>query len=321
MHIFAPVSALICESVPQVRRHAVVLLTQLVLEDYVKLRGPLFYHLVCALADPDDGVRQSAEHAVLAALAQRSKGLLHAKFVEVVLVLTGCVSQPAFAHLLEASASGSASGAEVPSTDLDPACATAMQVRSPALRRQVYNTLLGAMPDEQRLTVYAKLTSDILGAVAEGSLPLSAPGAGSGGSPSLGSTELLLSEVLTLLSTAPLRVSTKKCAAVAADADDDDGGAEAGAESALHASIAAAKSRLVSKLMKRQVAEQVLPVVLGLRQVLQAARSSAMGALLGYIKTLLEDYGDEIHGAEKHADALLDGPPYGLLMSRRCFGR
>jgi len=62
-----PVSARICESVPQVRRHAVVLLTQLVLEDYVELRGPLFYHLVCALADPDDGVRQSAEHAVLAA--------------------------------------------------------------------------------------------------------------------------------------------------------------------------------------------------------------------------------------------------------------
>jgi len=61
--------------------------------------------------------------------------------------------------------------------------------------------------------------------------------------------------------------------------------------------------------MKRQVAEQVLPVVLGLRQVLQAARSSAMGALLGYIKTLLEDYGDEIHGAESMLMHCVDGPP------------
>lgn len=113
-----------------VRRHAIVLLTQLVLEDYVKLRGPLFYRLVCAIADPDDDVRQCAEQAVLAALGQRSRGLLHAKFVEVVLVLTGCACQPAFSHLLEASAAvGPASSVEASIADLDPAGAAAMQAR------------------------------------------------------------------------------------------------------------------------------------------------------------------------------------------------
>lgn len=111
-----------------------MLLTQLVLEDYVKLRGPLFYRLVCAIADPDDDVRHCAEHAVLAALGQRSRGLLHAKFVEVVLVLTGCACQPAFAHLLEASASTAASGpmagsVEASIADLDPAGAASMQAR------------------------------------------------------------------------------------------------------------------------------------------------------------------------------------------------
>lgn len=175
------------------------------------------------------------------------------------------------------------------------------QVRSPALRRQVYATLLAAMPDELRLTVYSKLASDVLGAVAEGTIALSVAASATGPA-ELGTTELLLTEVLQLLSTPPLRVQTKRGAAGAASAaaDDDDeadgnGGAEGAA--ALQATIAAAKSRLVAKLMKRQIAEQVLPVVLGLRQVLQAARSPVMGALLGYVKTLFEDYGEEISGA------------------------
>ena len=117
------------------RRHAIVLLTQLVLEDYVKLRGSLFYRLVCAVADPDADVRQCAEQAVLAALGQKSRGLLHAKFVEVVLVLTGCASQPAFAHLLEqqqSSKAGAGGAPEVSAADLDPAGAAAMQVRAQA---------------------------------------------------------------------------------------------------------------------------------------------------------------------------------------------
>ena len=115
----------------QVRRHAIVLLTQLVLEDYVKLRGPLFYRLICAIADSDSDVRQCAEQAVLAALGQRSRGLIHAKFIEVVLVLTGCASQPAFAHLLESSTpagTGIGGTSDVSSSDLDPTCAAAMQV-------------------------------------------------------------------------------------------------------------------------------------------------------------------------------------------------
>lgn len=156
------------------------------------------------------------------------------------------------------------------------------------------------MPEEQRLTVYAKLVTDVLGAVAEGSLPLSATGSGASIVSEPGSTELLLTEVLAMLSVSPLRVATKRTAAIAAAAaaagDDEDDGEGVSGEGALQASIAAAKSRLVVKLMKRQVSEQVLPVVLGLRQALQAARSPAMGALLGYAKTLLEDYGDDISG-------------------------
>lgn len=156
------------------------------------------------------------------------------------------------------------------------------------------------MPEEQRLTVYSKLVTDVLGAVAEGTLPLSTSSSGGSVGSELASTELLLTEVLAMLSAPPLRVATKRSAAAAAAAagdDEDDGGEGAGGDSALQASIAAAKSRLVVKLMKRQVSEQVLPIVLGLRQALQAVRSPAMGALLGYAKTLLEDYGDDISGA------------------------
>lgn len=176
------------------------------------------------------------------------------------------------------------------------------------------------MSEEHRLTVYAKLASDVLGAVAEGSLPLSSGSGGtavSGGGYSsllqIGTTELLLSETLMLLSSAPLRMSTGASKRGTGAPDDDeeagmDGAAEGGGavpEGAVHASVAAAKTRLLRRLLKRQVSEQVLPVVLGLRQVLQAHQSAVMGPLTGYIKTLFEDFGDELQGALRPAPVIV----------------
>jgi hypothetical protein len=162
------------------------------------------------------------------------------------------------------------------------------------------------MSEEHRLTVYSKLAADVLGAVAEGTLPLSgADSAESSGArqQQLGTTELLLSEVLMMLSTPPLRMASKRAVAagpislaIAGDDDDDLAGVDGG-EGGVHASVAAAKSRLIHRLLKRQISEQVLPVVLGLRQVLLAAHSTVVGPLVGYIKTLMEDHGEEIRGA------------------------
>ena len=371
---------------PLVRRHAVVLLSQLVLEDYVKLRGALWYRLAGALADPDAEVRAVAEAAVGGALALKCKATLHAHFVELVFVLTGCSGRPGFSQLLAGEdAAPSASGEPSPA-----AGSPGLAMPSPARRAAVYGYLLSIMTDEQRLSVHGKLAAEVLGGVAEGSLKISssagggasavrraasAPAAAGGATPVVGhlrprypgaashsvgcdltasmtsaaqaygplpgtsassssssssssslippgSVSLLLCDTLSLLGCREMRASTSgsgggsKGGKAAGGGDDEDlmdlesggagglldgaaaaaAGGNGGANLGLLPSVSAAKARLLARLVRRAVVENVLPLVLGVRAALTSARSPLSASLLGYLKVLLEDHGDDVKG-------------------------
>jgi hypothetical protein len=190
----ASIVASIADPEPKVRRHAIVLITQLICEDYLKLRAPVVHRLAVALADPDDSVRECAHAALADALAKKNRNVLTAYFVPLLFVLTGCTSHSAFATVAAADpASISAStnknspvivhssyqqcdassnrGLSIGPADLE--TVDALTVASKKTRLLIYSTLLCAMSEEQRITVQAKLQMDVLGGVAEGLILLS----------------------------------------------------------------------------------------------------------------------------------------------------
>lgn len=318
-------------------------------EEYVKLRGPLFYRFATALSDGDEGVRRCAEAAMTGVFAQKYKASLTSHFAALAFVLTGCTNLPAYAHLMSGSAAAlleaedAASAAAISGSATFSASASATEgpaltVPVAARRLLIYRSLLAAMTDEQRLTVHGKLVTEILGSLAEGMIHMSAPGAGgAGGAASsrtpakaaaagagasavtafgLGSTELLVSDVLAILSSAEMRATSSigggaaggKAAKAAGGADEEDADAEAvaaaaateglgdDAPSGVAALAAAAKSRLIGRLVRKHVSENVIPVCLGVRAVLSSARSPLAGALLAYFSVLFEDHNEELTG-------------------------
>jgi hypothetical protein len=334
---------------PAIRRHAILLLTQLVASDYLKWRGVFFYRFAAALADGDGGVRDAARGALTGALVARNRLLLQSHFVDLVFVLTGCTSHPAYAHLIRAGA-GAARGGEDEEEEAAgggggggggggagaPAPAPAaeeMLMPDPHRRHAVYAALLDAMPEEQLFTVAGKLAVEVLGGLADGTLPLAGAGAGAGApaprtlrvapaplpageAPAasaaapphptldlpLGSSEALVAEVLALLSSPRMRAMARGGGGGSGGGGGGEGEAEGegegeGGGEAVVASLALAKSRLLAKLARKNVVENVVPICVALKALLSAKKSPLVGPLMAYLTTLFADYGSDVAGA------------------------
>jgi hypothetical protein len=74
---------------PLVRRHALLLLGQLLLQDYVKWRGLLLFRFLAALVDPDPSIAELARFTLTGPLMQKSPHIFAQHFVESIIVLNG----------------------------------------------------------------------------------------------------------------------------------------------------------------------------------------------------------------------------------------
>ena len=88
------ISASLRDSSPMVRRHAIMVISQLLLEDYVKWRGSLFFRLITCIADEDEGVQACARQAITALVAQKSSQQVQQNFVASIYFLNGCSLHP-----------------------------------------------------------------------------------------------------------------------------------------------------------------------------------------------------------------------------------
>jgi hypothetical protein len=184
-----------------VRRHVLMVLTQLLTEDFVKLRGSLLFRLLACVVDPDPGVRALARQSVSAVMQQKRASKFHRYFVEAVYFFNGCYLHSKYNQLASGSGYGdgfededdaaltherlaaisaaefgeSAAAATARAREAD-AAFTAPGARSAAARMEIYRFLLSLFDDTEKITITTKLVEDVLGACAEGVLPL--PGAG-----------------------------------------------------------------------------------------------------------------------------------------------
>lgn len=298
------IAACLRDDHPLVRRQALGVLTQLLAQDYVKWRGPLFYRYVACLVDSDEGVRGLATAALSGPLLTKNPHLLSSHFVDTLFVLTGCESHPAARDViaqLKASVGLRKDGGSAAAAWSNLAMPGQSGQR---LRATVYSRLLGLMTPEQRLTVASKLTLDVLGAVVDGTMPLEEGGSAALGTPcGAGSDENmtttdLCKEVFSILRSKDIR------SGVAAGAGEADAGTvpapegvELGGAAAVAAGLEAAKSRLLGKMARKHTVENLVPVLVALRGVLLERRSPLIGELTRYLRLLWRECGDDIQDA------------------------
>ncbi len=126
---------------PLVRRNALFVFTQLLVQDYVKFRGFLLYRFLACVADPNKGVSAFARQVLTGPLLRRWPNLFMQHIVEAVVVLNGFSEHPMYAAV---SANSSESIAE---DSMDGVHLSAMD------RIVVYEVMLKQLSDEQRIQV------------------------------------------------------------------------------------------------------------------------------------------------------------------------
>ncbi|DBA03754.1 TPA: hypothetical protein N0F65_004171 [Lagenidium giganteum] len=260
-----------------IRRNALLLFSQLILQDYIKWRESLFRFFLRAVVDEDEELASLARHVLCGPLLQKSPHLFTNKFIEMIFVFNNFedkvqVSEP---HEKEGIAEIALPGS----------------ARYPQ-RAQLYQFLLQNMSDEQKLQISMKLCTEILEEVSEGKLPLSANPANITDC----GTEAVLKDTFAILCTPEIKLSSSKDKEVEdGELEDDVEASQANGNAGSVASqLAAAKGKLLSKMSKKNFLENVVPVLIALKHTLESKHSPLMRYLLHYLRELFKSYRDEV---------------------------
>lgn len=81
---------------PAVREAIVVIFIQLLLEDFIKMKGPFFFHILTMLSDTDRMIRELTIFLVEERLLMKNKTLISQKFLESIYHYNNCRSRSAF---------------------------------------------------------------------------------------------------------------------------------------------------------------------------------------------------------------------------------
>uniref|UniRef100_A0AAV1U765 Condensin complex subunit 1 C-terminal domain-containing protein n=1 Tax=Peronospora matthiolae TaxID=2874970 RepID=A0AAV1U765_9STRA len=254
------------------RRGALLLFSQLILQDYIKWRESLLRFFLRAAVDEDEELANLARHVLCGPLLQKSPHLFTSKFIEIIFVFNGVqCGKIKFSEPFEEE------GARELAL-LGNACYPR--------RAKLYTFLLEHMTDEQKLQISMKLCNEVLEEVMDGTLPLCE-------NPSEITdhcTEAVLKDTFAILCSPEIKLTAAK------EEDDELEGADAstGATASVATQIAAAKGKLLSKMSKKNFLENVVPVLIGLKHTLEAKHSPLTRYLLHYIRELFKMYRQEV---------------------------
>ncbi|KAL7552927.1 hypothetical protein ACHAWF_016177, partial [Thalassiosira exigua] len=277
-----------------VKKNAILLLSSLLLQDYIKWRGLLVHRFLAAVADEDDEVSCLAQAALRGPLLDKRPDLLCNHFVGSVFVFNDCKAHPLYAV---ESASGGGNGLAV---DFD--CTLLYGGEGRRRRKEIYEMMLGTMADEQKLEVTARLVKEVLGGALETNGDLSAvcklPPGGVKGEERLSDDRIeaatnVLTDTLAIILTSP-KIKVGRCRGEE-DADEDDdplSGATNKPRPSDQRMIH--KRKLLTKISRKHLVEIVIPIVCNLKTILEGSRSPLLRDLMMYLGFIFRSYRGEV---------------------------
>ena len=288
-----------------VKKNAIMLITSLLLQDYIKWRGLLIHRFLAAVSDEDDEVAQLAQTALRGPLLQKQPSLFSSHFVGVVFVFNNCKAHPIYT----AEASGGGGGVTV-----DFEGASLIGSSGYHKRREVYEMMLSSMTDEQKLEVTARLVKDVLGGALETSGDLSAvcklSAYGIQNSTKLSHERIeaatnVITDTLDILTSSKTQVGRKG----AEDSDDDLGTTTSNSRPEQRNSH---KQRLLGKISRKHLMEIIMPILCNLKSILESSHSPLIKNTMKYLLHIFRNYKSEVREYLANQPTLLQELEYDL---------
>lgn len=136
---------------PVIREAVVVLFIQLLLEDFIKVKGPFFFQILTMLTDTDEMVRDLTVFLIKERLLVKNKTLIFRQFLESIFYYNSYKLRNDFSGVVNGQRGVSA--LRLPGK------------RNRTQRRMIYNFMLEHLEPNEKLKIILKLESDILRAV------------------------------------------------------------------------------------------------------------------------------------------------------------
>ncbi|CAH6858928.1 Ncapd3 [Phodopus roborovskii] len=255
------ISVCLKDSDPFIRKQTLILLTNLLQEEYVKWKGCLFFRFVSTLVDPHLDIASLGEFCLAHLLLKRNPTMFFQHFIECIFHFNGYEKHGQY-NKFSQSERGKQLFLLKGKTNKEK-------------RMRIYKFLLEHFTDEQRFNVTSKICLSVLACFTDGILPLD-----------MEASELL-SDTFDILSSKEIKLLAMR-AQVCKDLLEEDDMALA------NVVMQEAQIKIISQVQKRNFIENIIPIITSLKTVLEKNKIPALRELMNYLREVMQDYRDEI---------------------------
>uniref|UniRef100_A0A8C2X0W0 Non-SMC condensin II complex, subunit D3 n=1 Tax=Cyclopterus lumpus TaxID=8103 RepID=A0A8C2X0W0_CYCLU len=264
-HYIPNISACLRDSEAVIREQTLIMLTNLLQEEFVKWKGPLFFRFMVALVDPVPAIASLCEYCLLHLLLKKNPEMFSQHFIECIFHFSSYNKHKSYNKFTE--------------SEREKVRFSLKGAQQREKRFRIYRFLLEHFTDAQRFNITVKINQTILACFADEELPLDADGAD------------ILSETFKILSLKEMKlqvISTPAGGAAGEEAEEENMATMA------KAVLLVAQKKVVSQVQKKAFIENTVPLIIGLKSLLEQKRSPVLRDLMAYLQVTMQDYRDEV---------------------------
>lgn len=255
------VSVCLRDPEPFIRRQTLIMLTNLLQEEFIKWKGSLFFHFISVLVDPDPDIAKFGEFCLVHLLLKRNPVMFSQHFIECIFHFNCYEKHEKYNKFSQ--------------TERERKLFSLKGNENKDKRMKIYKFLLEHFTDEQRFSLTTKISQNVLACFVDGVLPIDME------------ANDLLSDLFEIMSCKEIKLSAMR-SKPGEDVGDDDEMAMA------NAVMQVAQKKLISQVQKRNFIENIIPIISSLKGLLEQQRIPAVRDLMNCLREMMQDYRDEI---------------------------
>ncbi|KAI3363176.1 hypothetical protein L3Q82_011545, partial [Scortum barcoo] len=264
-HYIPNISACLRDNEAVIREQTLIMLTNLLQEEFVKWKGSLFFRFMVALVDLVPAIASLCEYCLLHLLLKKNPEMFSQHFIECIFHFNSYSKHKSYNKF--------------PQTEREKVRFSLKGPQHREKRFRIYRFLLENFTDAQRFNITNKINQTVLACFADEELPLDADGAE------------ILSETFNVLSLKEMKLQAISAPAGGTAGEDPE---EENMATMAKAVLQAAQKKVVSQVQKKAFIENTVPLIISLKSLLEQKRSPVLGDLMAYLQVTMQDYRNEV---------------------------
>ncbi|XP_069578567.1 condensin-2 complex subunit D3 [Brachyistius frenatus] len=264
-HYIPNISACLRDDEAVIREQTLIMLTNLLQEEFVKWKGSLFFRFMVALVDPVPALASLCEYCLLHLLLKKNPEMFSQHFIECIFHFNSYSKHKSYNKF--------------PQSEREKIRFSLKGDQHREKRFRIYRFLLEHFTDAQRFNITNKINQTILVGFADKEMPLDADGAD------------ILSETFNILSLKEMKLQA--ISSPPGDAAGEEAKEENMATMA-KAFLQVAQKKVVSQVQKKAFIQNTVPLIISLKNLLEQKRSPVLRDLMTYLQVTMQHYRTEV---------------------------